>query len=546
MQEIIGMISQIFNVRENWASVLIVTNIEGSTIRAAGPVKNPVVGTLMIFAGDFESDSKYGRQFKIWSSMVYNETTREGLIRYLSSGFFTGVGEAAAQRIVDTFGDEALDVIENRPIRLATIPRISFEKAKEISKMYKTFKTNMENCQLSGDQIKINTSKNGHNVVYPEECFRICKHVTKISSDVIKVSQIPKENDYVYTESNVKIRIMKEIGHGGEGHVYKTSSPFLAKIYKAEKITNQIKSKIELMLKKRIECDGICYPVAGLYNVQHEFVGYLMPLAKGKSLQSAIFIPRVFKKNFPFWKKRDLVELAITILQKIDYLHNRNIIIGDINPGNIMMVSSKEVYIVDTDSFQIEDFPCPVGMTNFTAPELQKHDFHTFLRSMGNENFAVATLLFMLMLPGKPPYSQQGGEDPVSNIINMDFSYPFKGESNKKTPDGPWRNIWSHLPRYIKEMFYCTFKKDEKYSTEVTRPSVEQWLAAFNRYLKELDNDTIGHFDLMSEEIFPERQKKWKINDEIIICKVCGKEAIKDFCRNDVCFTCQQNMAHYK
>ena len=96
MQEIIGMISQIFNVRENWASVLIVTNIEGSTIRAAGPVKNPVVGTLMIFAGDFEIDSKYGRQFKIWSSMVYNETTREGLIRYLSSGFFTGVDEVAA------------------------------------------------------------------------------------------------------------------------------------------------------------------------------------------------------------------------------------------------------------------------------------------------------------------------------------------------------------------------------------------------------------------------------------------------------------------
>ena len=40
---------------------------------------------------------------------------------------------------------------------------------------------------------------------------------------------------------------------------------------------------------------------------------------------------------------------------------------------------------------------------------------------MGNENFAVATLLFMIMLPGKPPYSQQGGEDPVSNIMKMNF-----------------------------------------------------------------------------------------------------------------------------
>ena len=56
----------------------------------------------------------------------------------------------------------------------------------------------------------------------------------------------------------------------------------------------------------------------------------------------------------------------------------------------------------------------------------------------------------MIMLPGKPPYSQQGGEDPISNIINMDFSYPFGDNSNKKTPHGPWRFIWSHLTYNLK------------------------------------------------------------------------------------------------
>lgn len=38
----------------------------------------------------------------------------------------------------------------------------------------------------------------------------------------------------------------------------------------------------------------------------------------------------------------------------------------------------------------------------------------------------------MIMLPGKPPYSQQGGGYPGDNIKNMDFSYPFGENSNKK------------------------------------------------------------------------------------------------------------------
>src|SRR5574344_1224698 len=199
------------------------------------------------------------------------------------------------------------------------------------------------------------------------------------------------------------------------------------------------------MFSKEIECEGVCYPVAALYNSNKEFVGYMMPKARGKELQKSIFIKPLFLKNFPNWKKRDTVELCITILEKIKYLHDRNIVMGDINPANILVVSPKEVYFVDTDSYQVENFPCAVGTNNYTAPEIQRKHFSDFLRTMGTENFAVATLLFMIILPLKPPYSQQGGEDPINNIIRMDFSYPFGDNSNKKTPDGPWRYIWSHL-----------------------------------------------------------------------------------------------------
>lgn len=164
------------------------------------------------------------------------------------------------------------------------------------------------------------------------------------------------------------------------------------------------------------------FPLAVLHNTRNEFVGYLMPEAKGKELQKCVFIPQLLKKTHPDWKKTETVQLCITILKKLKYLHERNVILGDINPNNILVESPTEVYFVDTDSYQIEGFPCPVGTINFTAPEIQRKKFDTFLRTLGNERFAVATLLFMIMLPGKSPYSLQGGENQIDNIINGDFA----------------------------------------------------------------------------------------------------------------------------
>lgn len=368
------------------------------------------------------------------------------------------------------------------------------------------------------------------------EVFQICEEVTSVDNAILKVKHIPAENEIVYT-SHGSIKLENRVAAGGEGIIYTTNTPYVAKIYKKETNTKRKYEKIKLMLSKEIECEGVCYPVAALYNSNKEFVGYLMPMARGKELQKSIFIKPLFLKNFPNWKKRDTVELCVTILEKIKYLHDRNIIMGDINPANILIVSPKEIFFVDTDSYQVEDFPCPVGTINYTAPEIQRKRFSSFLRTMGNENFAVATLLFMIMLPGKPPYSQQGGEDPINNIIKMDFSYPFGDNSNKKTPDGPWRYIWSHLTYDLKKAFYNTFRKGGEYATENTRLSVDEWLPIFTYYLELLDSGKFGEQDKMSEELFPTRHKK---NPKVVYttCKLCKTEVSENQCQNGICREC--------
>ena len=349
------------------------------------------------------------------------------------------------------------------------------------------------------------------NDVNKYEIFATGSKVSEISAEPVKITSLPKENENVYRSDNSAIMLREEIGAGGEAVIYKTDTPYIAKIYRETKITKRKEAKIELMLKKKISCPGICYPIDILYNATHEFVGYLMPAAKGQALQKTVFAPKkVFLGKFPTWKKTDTVKLCITILEKIKYLHDRNILIGDINGMNILIESPDEVYFVDTDSFQIENFPCPVGTVLFSAPEIQGMHFTDFLRTKGNENFAVATLLFMIMLPGKPPYSQQGGEDMMSNIRDMDFSYPCGENSNKKTPLGPWRYIWSHLPYFIKESFYKTFRKGEAYSLEENRLTAGDWLQKFQYFSGLLESGKYGEQDPLSEELFPERLKQVK------------------------------------
>ena len=389
--------------------------------------------------------------------------------------------------------------------------------------------------------------------------FKASTTLINIEDSPIQLTVPVQVGSQLFTSKGMTVELGDSIAAGGEGVIYKTNTEYIAKIYKPEHLTQRRLKKIQLMLSRPIKFNGICWPVADLYNSQTKFVGFLMPAAKGKEIQRSIFLPVIFKKHFPNWDKCDTVELCITILKKIMYLHRYNIIIGDINPGNILVVSPKEVYFVDTDSYQIEGFPCPVGTTNFTAPEIQSKNFGTFLRTIGNENFAIATLLFMIMLPGKPPYAQQGGEDPATNIINMDFSYPLGEESNGRTPDGPWRFMWSHLTYKIKESFYNTFRKDKKCSTESTRLSDRDWYNLFRDYYRLLTNGKMLAQDPMSADIFPTRFKrdpnskyvKCMFCDELIleesgraVCRKCGDRELETYtcsgCGKEMAFNCHE------
>lgn len=104
-----------------------------------------IVGTLpMVAAGDnlvvygkWIHNPKYGRQFSVsqYERMMPADTA--SILRYLASGAIKGVGPKTAMRIVEEFGEDTFDVIENHPDWLAEIKGISRKSAKEISERFR-------------------------------------------------------------------------------------------------------------------------------------------------------------------------------------------------------------------------------------------------------------------------------------------------------------------------------------------------------------------------------------------------------------------------
>ncbi|MBO5416349.1 MAG: ATP-dependent RecD-like DNA helicase [Clostridia bacterium] len=104
-----------------------------------------VVGILpMIAAGDniavygkWVHNPKYGRQFSVSNYERVMPADTASVLRYLASGAIKGIGPKTAQRIVEMFGEDTFDVIENHPDWLADVKGISRKMANEISERFR-------------------------------------------------------------------------------------------------------------------------------------------------------------------------------------------------------------------------------------------------------------------------------------------------------------------------------------------------------------------------------------------------------------------------
>ena len=332
--------------------------------------------------------------------------------------------------------------------------------------------------------------------------FPVCTSVIDLEDRPVGIDRAPVEGDVVCDEFGMTHTLGRRLGEGGEGIVYDAGNGMVAKIYHADKCTTRREAKVRLLASRPIRLKGVCAPQRMLFS-NGFFAGCLMPEAKGFGLEGPL------DKCFAGWSRADLAQLAVTILKTIGSLHRFNVLVGDVNLSNIRVVSPDEAYLIDCDSVQVANLPCPVGHEMYTAPEIRGRDFSTFLRSKSSENHAVAALIFMLLMPDED-LDESGKYRLGARRISSDpflLDYPGFHRGEPLTLCRRAR-IWSHLPDDLKSAFGRTFDSRGNLHAEADRLGVAGWILRLNAYRERLLDGTLLADDPLANEIYPKTGRK--------------------------------------
>jgi exodeoxyribonuclease V alpha subunit len=98
------------------------------------------VGARLRVRGRMVTDARHGEQLKAEGATELRPSTAKGIARYLASGVVPGIGEKLASRIVDTFGDATLEVLDERPERLAEVAGLGKKRRDALRETWHTAK----------------------------------------------------------------------------------------------------------------------------------------------------------------------------------------------------------------------------------------------------------------------------------------------------------------------------------------------------------------------------------------------------------------------
>jgi len=127
----------VFANEENaWSVVRLTVPGHRDAVTAVGNLLGIQPGENLRLSGTWVQDPKYGRQFKVSSYATVAPATRTGIEKYLSSGLIRGIGKGLAGRLVQAFGLETLDIIENQPERLREVEGIGPQRSTAIQRAW--------------------------------------------------------------------------------------------------------------------------------------------------------------------------------------------------------------------------------------------------------------------------------------------------------------------------------------------------------------------------------------------------------------------------
>lgn len=128
-----GTVENVLYKNETNGYAVVDLDAGGEMITAVGDLGDVDEGEGLILEGEYVTHKKFGTQFRAEYCERKLPNTVINIEKYLASGAIKGIGPGLARKIVKTFGEHTLEIIENSPFRLSEIKGISSAKCEEIA-----------------------------------------------------------------------------------------------------------------------------------------------------------------------------------------------------------------------------------------------------------------------------------------------------------------------------------------------------------------------------------------------------------------------------
>lgn len=223
---------------------------KATVVTIVGSMLGIQVGERLVCEGAWRNDKKFGKQFSVERFDVKIPSTTRGIEQYLSSGLVAGIGKVLAEKIVDHFEENTLEIFDIAPHRLLEVEGIGKKKLKRIQASW----TQQKDIR----QVMIFLQNCGISPAYAQRIFK-----TYGEKSIEKV----KENPY---------RLSSDI----DGIGFVKSDAIAQKMGIKSDALTRIASGIEYTLEQMARMGHSCYPLEGLIKEAAMLLGVALEMVE--------------------------------------------------------------------------------------------------------------------------------------------------------------------------------------------------------------------------------------------------------------------------
>lgn len=342
--ELEGEIAEIIYKNEiNSYCIAVLNTTDRTEITIVGYLPFINIGDTLKLHGKMVEHQEYGEQFKVDTFEKMMPQGLDALERYLANGSIKGIGPSTAKKIIETFGEDTINVFKLEPAKLAQIKGITKEKAYEMSQ---SFIENWEVWQIVGFLDKFGVGPQSAETIYkklgPNSIEEIQSNPYILVDLINKVNfnQIDKMALDIGMEYNNEKRIRSGIKHAltlatYNGHcavIYDNLIKFVNELLgvreeEIEDVLINMKAKEELVIEDR-ENEEWVY-LSSYYMAEKNVAEKLIKLDQYKNIKKI----DKFKKELELFEKKSNIELSEKQKEAIKEINDHNICVITGGPG---------------------------------------------------------------------------------------------------------------------------------------------------------------------------------------------------------------------